>query len=77
MIEAYRKFIIFQSPDKDPESGIVYSVGEDVKGITVGDTIFFFDYAPLCIDEDKGYFAVNLEHVLAKDRYDMEGSFII
>jgi len=65
MLEAYRRFIIFQSDEKDPIKGIVYSFGEDVKGIANGDTIFIFDYAPLCIDEKLGYFAVNLEHIVA------------
>lgn len=68
MIEAYRRFIVFQSDEKDPDKGMVYSVGEDVEGISIGDTIFHFDYAPLCIDEDLGYFAVNLEHVVAVDK---------
>ncbi len=68
MLEAYRRFIVFQSEEKSPKNGMVCSVGEDVKGISVGDTIFHFDYAPLCIDEDLGYFAINLEHVVAVEK---------
>ena len=68
MLEAYRRYIVFQSDEEDPKSGVVVSVGEDVKGIFVGEIIFHFDYAPLCIDEDLGYFAVNLEHVVAVEK---------
>jgi len=68
MIEAYRRFIVFISKEKDPKSGLVYSVGEDVKGISGGDTIYVFDYAPFCIDEDLGYFVINLEHVVAVEK---------
>jgi hypothetical protein len=68
MLEAYRRYITFHSKEDNPKSGMVYSVGEDVKGISAGDIIFHFDYAPLCIDEDLGYFAVNLEHVVAVEK---------
>ncbi len=68
MIEAYRRYIIFKLYEKDPKKGLVYSVGEDVKGLAGGDTIYIFDYAPLCIDVDEGYFAVNLEHVVAVEK---------
>ncbi len=68
MLEAYRRYVIFQSKKKDPKSGKVCSIGEDVKGISVGDTIFHFDYAPLCLNKYKGYFAVNIEHVVAVEK---------
>lgn len=76
MFEAYGKFVLFKSKEKDPASGTVISTGAGVKGsIPLGATIYIFDYAPLCIDEVLGYFAVNLEHVVAVEKYEMEGSF--
>jgi hypothetical protein len=68
MIEAYRRYIIFLSDEDDSKSGVVVSVGEDVKGISIGDIIFHFDYGALCVDDNLGYFAVNLEHVVAVEK---------
>lgn len=68
MLEAYRRFIVFQSDQDEPKNGVVISVGEDVKYISVGDIIFHFDYSPLSIDKDLGYFAVNHEHVVAVEK---------
>jgi hypothetical protein len=69
MPKAYGRFIVFKSEKKDPASGVVLSTGEGVKdSISIGDIIFIYDYAPLCINEDLGYFAVNLDHVVAVEK---------
>ena len=68
MISGYGKYIVFKSNDKEPIKGIVDSVGEDVKGISIGDTIYVMDYATHPILGDNESFAVNKEHIFAVDK---------
>jgi len=65
MLEAYGRFVLFKSDQEEPRSGTVVSVGEDVKEFIVGSIIYFSDYAAFHLDEHKGYFVVNREHILA------------
>lgn len=66
MIKAYGKCVVFKSNQENPNSGIVESVGEDVKDINIGDFIYLMDYATFPInDEDEKYFVVNMIHILA------------
>ena len=64
MIEAYGKFIVFESEEEKPTCGIVLSIGEDVKGISIEDTIYMMDYATFPMNNKK-IFSVNREHILA------------
>jgi len=67
MLEAYGKYVVFKSNELSPTYGVVESVGEDVTGINAGDIIYMMDYAPIVLGSEKEYFAVNQQHILAKN----------